>query len=419
MHSVIDAVQEWIEKGKLFALATVVNTERSAPRPAGAVMIVSQDGEVLGSVSGGCVEGAVYEIAQQVLEDGKPVLERFGYGDGEAFAAGLTCGGIIDIYVERISRDSFPSLARLLSDIKAGKPAALVTVVSHPATQQMGKRLIVRPDEVEGTLGNHRINDAVATDARALLAVGRTSLLTYGPAGERMDVGMKVFVSSFQPIPRMIVFGAIDFAAALASAGAMVGFHVTVCDARRVFATRARFPAADEVVAAWPHIYLEQQLSEGKIDNRTVLCVLTHDAKFDVPVLDMALRIGKDRKPAYIGAMGSRSTHEDRLARLGEKGLDESQLSELHSPIGLDLGGRTPEETAISIVAEVIAKRHGGSGQPLRNSRHETVHPDSHRLSKPERAWTCECALRNRGISATVEVVDRVCNVCGAGSSFR
>ena len=386
MRDVITTVEKWIEDGKAFALATVVNTQKSAPRPAGAVMIVGQDGEVLGSVSGGCVEGAVYEIAQQVLEDGEPVLERFGYDDSDAFAIGLTCGGIIDIYVERISSDSFPQLPDFLSDVKAGKPVALVTVVEHPAAHRIGKRLIVRPDEVEGTIGNSRADDAVAGDARALLAAGTTSLITYGPAGERMDTGMKVFVSSFQPSPRMIVFGAIDFAAALARAGALVGFHVTVCDARMVFATRARFPTADQVVVAWPHIYLKQQLREGKIDNRTVICVLTHDPKFDVPVLDVALRLGRDRKPAYIGAMGSRSTHEDRLRRLGEKGLSSSQMSELHSPIGLDLGGRTPEETAISIVAEVIAKRYGGSGKPLRKSHLEAVHPDNHHFQREGKA---------------------------------
>jgi xanthine dehydrogenase accessory factor len=382
MRDVITTVQEWMDDGKVFALATVVNIQKSAPRGAGAAMIVGEDGEVLGSVSGGCVEGAVYESAQQVLKDGKPVLERFGYGDSDAFAAGLTCGGIIDIYVERVPRDSFPQMSRFLSDISVGRPVALVTVVEHKDAHHIGKRLVVRPNEVEGTLGNSRADDAVAIDARAFLAAGEASLITYGPGGERMEAGMKVFISSFQPSPRMIVFGAIDFAAALARAGAMVGFHVTVCDARMVFATQARFPAADQVVVAWPHTYLKQQLREGKIDNRTVICVLTHDPKFDVPVLDMALRLSGDTKPAYIGAMGSRSTHEDRLGRLGEKGLNSFQISELHSPIGLDLGGRTPEETAISIVAEIIAERYGGSGQPLRRSPHETVHPDAHSLSR-------------------------------------
>jgi xanthine dehydrogenase accessory factor len=160
----------------------------------------------------------------------------------------------------------------------------------------------------------------------------------------------------------MLIFGAIDFAAALARQGAFLGYRVTVCDARPVFATRARFPAADEVVVNWPDRYLASQAEQGAIDTRTVVCVLTHDPKFDVPVLQVALRL-----PAvgYIGAMGSRQTHKDRVDRLREVGLTEAELSRLSSPIGLDLGARTPEETAVSIAAEIIAHRWGGGGRPL------------------------------------------------------
>ncbi len=173
---------------------------------------------------------------------------------------------------------------------------------------------------------------------------------------------MQVFVWAFAPKPRMLVFGAIDFAAAVARVGSFLGYHVTVCDARPVFATTSRFPDADEVVVDWPHRYLAEEVEAGRIDARTVLCVLTHDPKFDVPVLQVALRLPE---VAYVGAMGSRRTHDDRLDRLREAGVTEEELGRLSSPIGLDLGARTPEETAVSIAAEIIGKRWGGSGRSL------------------------------------------------------
>ena len=195
-----------------------------------------------------------------------------------------------------------------------------------------------------------------------LLAAGHNATLTYGPDGERRGEGMRVFVWAFAPKPRLLVFGAIDFAAAVARVGAFLGYHVTVCDARPVFATTSRFPEADEVVVDWPHRYLGAEHEAGRLDPRTVVTVLTHDPKFDVPLLEVALRLPE---VAYVGAMGSRRTHDDRLERLREAGLTEAELERLSSPIGLDLGARTPEETAISIAAEIIAGRWGGSGQRL------------------------------------------------------
>lgn len=375
MRDVIEAVAEWTRRGETFALATVVSTSKSAPRPAGAAMAVSTAGEAVGSVSGGCVEGAVYQIAQDVIEDGTPVLQRFGYSDDDAVAVGLTCGGIIDVFVERVTKESYPEIRTIVQDVQNGNPVATATVVEHDQPEILGKRLAVWPTHAVGSLGSNMLDHAVADDARGLLASGESKVLTYGPRGERMETGAKVFVSSYQPKPRMIIFGAIDFAAAVARAGSMVGFHVTVCDARPVFATAARFPGADEVIVAWPHVYLQEQVSAGKVDNRTVICVLTHDHKFDVPVLDIALRLEEEYRPSYIGAMGSRKTHEDRLNRLLEAGVMEKQIAELHSPIGLDLGGRTPEETAVSVVAEIIAKRWQGSGRPLRDST-GAVHSD-------------------------------------------
>jgi xanthine dehydrogenase accessory factor len=232
---------------------------------------------------------------------------------------------------------------------------------------------VVRPDSVEGTLGNDRADAAVIDDARGLLVSGASHVVTYGPEGQRMETGMRVFVSSFQPPPRMIVFGAIDFAAAVARQGKLLGYEVTVCDARPTFATQARFPDVDDVVVSWPHHYLQHEIDADRIDGRTAICVLTHDPKFDVPVLEIALRLDGANRPAFVGAMGSRQTHDDRLERLREAGLTDEHFARLSSPIGLDLGGRTPEETAVSVAAEIIARRWGGTGQRLSDTK-DRVH---------------------------------------------
>ncbi len=335
-------------------------------------MVVGPDGTVSGSVSGGCVEGAVYESATEVAETGVPRLERYGVSDDDAFAVGLTCGGILDIFIEPVSRNTFPQLEAVVADIDAHRPVAVATVIDHPEQDWIGRRLIVRPDSVDGTLGSGRADAAVADDARGLLAAGRSGVLTYGPDGQRRGEGMEVFVAGHAPPPRMLVFGAIDFAAAVAQQGAFLGYRVTVCDARPVFATPARFPNADEVVVDWPHRYLAAQAEAGAIDARTVICVLTHDPKFDVPLLEVALRLDV----AYVGAMGSRRTHDDRMVRLRQVGLDEAEIARLASPIGLDLGARTPEETAVSIAAEIIARQWGGGGSPLTQTGGPIHHED-------------------------------------------
>lgn len=356
-----DLLAVW-RAGGTAGVGTVVRTFRSAPRLPGAAMVVGPDGTASGSVSGGCVEGAVYELASEVVATGVPVLERYGVSEDAAFEVGLTCGGILDVFVEPLSRKTFPELEAVAEDIEAHRPVAVVTVIAHPDAGWVGRRLIVRPDAVRGTLGSARADAAVTDDARGLLAAGRSEVLTYGPEGQRRGEGMEVFVAGYAPRPRMLVFGAIDFAAAVARQGAFLGYRVTVCDARPLFATPARFPGVDEVVVDWPHRYLAGQVSAGLTDSQTVICVLTHDPKFDVPLLEVALRLPA---VAYVGAMGSRRTHADRLARLREAGLTDAELDRLRSPIGLDLGARTPEETAVSIAAEIIAARWGGGGRPL------------------------------------------------------
>ncbi|MFF2028353.1 XdhC family protein, partial [Streptomyces sp. NPDC058171] len=320
-----------------------------------------------------CVEGAVYELATEVAATGTPVLQRYGISDENAFEVGLTCGGIIDIFVEPVSRDNFPELGEIVRDIENHRPVAVATVVAHPDATRVGRRLIVRPEDVSGALGSDRADSAVTDDARGLLAAGGSTVLTYGTDGQRRGEGMEVFVASYAPRPRMLVFGAIDFAAAVARQGAFMGYRVTVCDARPVFATHARFPTADEVVVDWPHRYLAGQAEAGAIDGRTVICVLTHDPKFDVPLLEAALRLPD---VAFIGAMGSRRTDLDRRERLREAGLTDTELDRLSSPIGLDIGARTPEETAVSIAAEIIACRWGGTGRPLAESSGRIHHEE-------------------------------------------
>ena len=376
MRDVLAQLQERWERGESVGLATVVSTFRSAPRPPGASMVVAADGTVAGSVSGGCVEAAVYDLAAEVLASGAPVLERYGVSDDDAYAVGLTCGGQLDVYVEAVSRTSFPELATLVDDVEAGRPVALATVVDHPDPARLGRRLVVRPDGVAGSLGSERADAAVRDDVIGMLATGTDGTVGYGPDGERRGEGMQVFVWSFAPKPRLLVFGAIDFAAAMARVGSFLGYRVTVCDARPVFTTNARFPEADEVVVDWPHRYLATERDAGRVDARTVITVLTHDPKFDVPLLEVALRL-----PAvsYVGAMGSRRTHDDRTTRLREAGLGDAELARLSSPIGLDLGARTPEETAISIAAEIIAGRWGGSGEPLATTRGRIHHTTERR----------------------------------------
>ncbi|WP_223267473.1 XdhC family protein [Streptosporangium nondiastaticum] len=369
MLEIAGELHRWAEQGRDFAVATVVAVGGSAPRGPGAALAVDREGTVIGSVSGGCVEGAVYELCRQALADGETVVERFGYSDDDAFAVGLTCGGVIDIMVTPVAAGA-PWRAVLRSAVSAaarGEPVAVARVVRGP-DELLCRALLVRPEgshegslSYEGSLGGRaELDRTAAAEARAVLDTGRTGTVGLSEDGSHCPGGLTLLVEASVPPPRMIVFGAIDFAAALVRAGKFLGYDVTVCDARPVFATRARFPEADDVVVDWPHRYLRRTA----VDGRTVLCVLTHDAKFDVPLLKEALRM----PVAFVGAMGSRRTHADRGRRLREAGVTEGELARLRSPIGLDLGARTPEETALSIAAEIVAARRGGTGVPLTGS---------------------------------------------------
>jgi xanthine dehydrogenase accessory factor len=319
--------------GRGFAVASVIAVSGSAPRGLGSALAVTADGEAFGSVSGGCVEGAVYELAREVLQTGLSQRHRFGYSDDDAFAVGLTCGGELEVFVQPAT----PAIAAALA--ADPEPVVLVRVVGGPQSL-LGKGMAVFADRV---VGDRVVDPDLVRHATA--------------TGRQLFDGLELFVEPWSPPPRMLVYGAIDYAAALTRMGRFLGYQVTVCDARPVFATTARFPDADEVVVDWPH----RHLARTATDARTVVCVLTHDEKFDVPLLADALR----RPLAFVGALGSRRTNAQRLSRLREVGLTDRELASLRAPIGLDLGASSPEETAVSIAAEIVALRRGGSGLAL------------------------------------------------------
>ena len=253
-----------------------------------------------------------------------------------------------------------PIFAVLREAIREELPVALATVIEGP---EVGAKLLVRPDEETlGSLGDDNLDRVVHRDVIGELAAGRTGIRHYGRQGQAREYDVSVFIESFAPPPQMIIFGAVDFTAALVRVSKLLGYRVTVCDARPVFATRQRFPTADEVVVDWPDRLLEK--IGPSLGSRDAIAVLTHDAKFDVPAITSALVTDV----GYIGVMGSRRTHDDRTARLIDAGVDHAGLDRLRSPIGLDLGGRTPEETAISIVAEIIALRTGREVHALRDT---------------------------------------------------
>jgi xanthine dehydrogenase accessory factor len=324
LRDVLDTLEQWAADGVRFATATVIRTERSAPREPGAVLAVSQRGDVAGSVTGGCVEPAVYEEARAVLAGEPPRLRAYGIADEEAFEVGLPCGGTVHIFIDALEPELVAPIAEHVRD---ETPVALVTTLTGPDAG--AHRLVRLEDDDEQVHG--------------LLAHGRNDVV--------YENGEQMFVSSFAPRPRMYVFGAIDHAAAVARMGRFLGYHVTVCDARARFVTRERIPEADELVVEWPDRFLES----APVDERTAIVVLTHDHKFDVPLLRVALKT----RAAYIGAMGSRRTTEERAALLRDQGLTEEELVRLHAPIGLDLGGRTPAEVAVAVAAELIAVTRG------------------------------------------------------------
>lgn len=361
MRDILPSVAAWASAGVPFAMATVVQTQHSAPRPPGATMAVSATGEVRGSVSGGCVETAVHNLCTAAIATALPSQELFGASDDDVFAVGLTCGGSIKVVVVPVlpGTPQAQILVRLGELTASGIPVVLGASVDG---QHFGELVLVTDEDAIGYGWAVDVSEDLVQDLRAMLVSGGTATFRYDGRGCRATAAVElaahvVFAQSFVLPPHLIIFGALDFTAALARAGKLLGYKVTVCDARGVFATPARFPEADEVVVAWPHDYM----AATTVGPSTAVCVLTHDPKFDIPILRLALA----SRAGYVGAMGSRRTHRDRVERLRAAGVVPEELSRLHSPIGLDLGGLTPEETAIAIVAEMVAVRRGGSGLPL------------------------------------------------------
>jgi xanthine dehydrogenase accessory factor len=298
--------------------------------------VAGPDGQAVGGVSGGCVEAAAYEACRASAADGVPSRHRYDVADHDALAVGLPCGGSIDLYVAPLDRTSFPDFDALAGALRDGQPVAVATELT---TDRAPTRTLFRPG-----------------DTSPLADLARTLLDTGGAALWR-----DVFVAAYPPRARLVVFGSTDFAAALARVGRFLGYRVTVCDPRPAFTTPQRFPDADEVVVEWPHRYLAAEAEAGRLDSRTAVCVLTHDARMDVPALEAALRL----PVGFVGALGSRRTHAARLVRLREAGVPEEALARLHAPLGLDLGGRSVEETALSVGAQLVSSRYGGTGRPL------------------------------------------------------
>jgi xanthine dehydrogenase accessory factor len=335
-------IRRWRERGEEFALATVVATRRSAPRPIGSTLAVSASGEMCGSVSGGCVENEVYGNAQEVLGGGAPRLLNYGISDDLALSVGLPCGGEIDVFVE--SAD--PELVdRLIEVAENGEPAVRLTVIGG---DDVGAELLVLEDG--RTFGGGP--SELAQYAEELIRGGRSQVL-------ELD-RWTIFADVFGPPPTLVVYGAVDTAEAICRAAKGLGWRAVVADARGKFATRERLPSADEVIVAWP----EEAFAQVGLDYRTAVVVLTHDDKFDVPALSASLA----SEAFYVGALGSRRNQERRRERLLEAGVDEEQLDRMSGPCGLDIGASTPAETALSIVAEILARRAGRDGGPLKDA---------------------------------------------------
>jgi xanthine dehydrogenase accessory factor len=361
---------EWLREERRFVQALLVEVEGSAPLPVGAMMLVDENGAIEGSITGGCVEGAVVEEAEAILTGrGAPKLLRYGISDELAGTVGLMCGGIVHIFVSAPGTQS-GEVERLALEAHAeGRPAAIATLLDGPSA---GARLGVVEHEVMGGLGSSELLDRnVAREARGLLEEGKTTVRRFGSDGATLGDELRVHIRSFAPPPRMYIFGAIDFSAALAPFAAQIGYEVTICDARERFARSARFTSAANLVIGWP----QELMSDVELGPRDAVLVFTHDPKFDEPALLAAVRTDA----GYIGALGSRRTAADREERLRRAGATDEDIARIHSPCGLDIGSRTAEETAVSVLAEIIAGRAQRAAAPLR----ETSGPIHGRLDEP------------------------------------
>ncbi len=355
MIDLVPQIREWYAAGEEIAVATVIRVAGSAPRPVGARMIVSSAGRMAGSVSGGCVETTVYEEMMDVLEGGPPRKLHFGITEDMIWDVGLACGGTIDVFVQKLDQALFEAL---VARVEAGEPVALSVVVAGSQGSGIGESALLTQSGPLPEFDTSRLTPhapRIARHAREMLAARaeRGAIFEVGP-----DV--EVFVEPFLPPPVLLIVGGVHTAIPLTRFAKELGFRVVVVDPRAKFANRERFPEADEVRLEWPDEAFEQLA----VDDATYVVLLTHDPKIDEPTLAAALQT----KAAYIGAIGSRGTHAARFERMARWGVGAEQLQRVYGPIGLDLGGRTPEETALSIIAEVVAVKNGRSGGSLRRT---------------------------------------------------
>ena len=350
-----DVALRWLDEGHRVVAATLIERVGSAPLDPGAEMLVDDTGRIEGSVTGGCVEGALVDEAAQVLGGGPPRTVSYGITDEQAIGVGLMCGGTVEVFVAEITEAHRDALSAVRDAVADGRPAALATVIDGEGA---GAKLAVLEDRAIGSLdGPELLTHSVVRDARGFLDEGMSAVRHYGAGGEVLGSELRVHLQAFAAPPVMVIVGAIDFSAALARAAVEIGYRVTICDARPAFARNPRFAAHAEVVVDWP----DHLLAGRALGPRDAVLVFTHDPKFDEPALIAALASGA----GYVGALGSRRTHAARVERLHATGITDTELDRIHAPCGLDIGARTPAETAISVLAEILAARSHRPGGRL------------------------------------------------------
>jgi xanthine dehydrogenase accessory factor len=351
-------VIEWLSDGRRVAAGTLVAVDGSSPLDVGASVYIDEHGTIEGSVTGGCVESAVAQEALEMLaHDTPPKLVTYGISDELAGTVGLMCGGIVHIFIHPIRDDAREAVLAGLAAIRDERPAAVATLLDG---EHAGAKLFVDDTSSIGTLGGSALLDSnAAQEARGLTIQGRSTVRAFGPDGASLGSGLRVHVAAFAEPPRMVIFGAIDFAAALAPLAKGLGYRVTIADPRRAFLDSPRFSSVAQTVAAWP----QDALADMTLGPRDAMLVFTHDPKLDVPAVLAALGTGA----GYVGALGSRRTTEDRNERLRDAGVTDEQLARIYAPCGLDIGSSTVEETAVAILAEIVSSRAGRTGRPLRD----------------------------------------------------